>query len=650
MNARLLSVIVTIFVLVTQAFSVTGGTPQPPQNFYGSFTINGVAAPIGTAIRGYINGEDRTVNPPYSTIVVGQYGSLPASDNKFKISGTMDDFDATITFMVETAPGSNVFVTADQTSTFDPAADTQLDLTVTAPPEICTDGVDNDGDGKTDCADTKCAGQIGPGQVTCCQNNDNCNSMDTSCADGVCSSHVCTQTFKPAATDCRAATGACDVVEKCTGSSATCPADGVKSNSNQCRAVAGVCDAAEFCDGSTKNCPTDVFLSVATQCRVSAGQCDVAEYCTGQAATCPADGFQANGFSCDDGLWCNTGETCQSGVCSGGAARNCADAVGCTDDSCNEGTDLCVHSPNNGICISQHDSGWYCDINSGCLQGKVCTVNADCADSNVCTDDVCVAGICQNNANTASCEDGNLCTLGDVCSQKACVAGAPKDCSDSKECTTDSCVAGVCQNDNKPQGTSCGSIRDCNADQCFDYFWYDFPADGHDTCDASGNCQTYQCIPPQSTCNMQCGAECETEGDCEDGSICLNDCSCSETSEYCIEITNMRLLDASHNPIASVILGHFYNIEVTNANVCDAGITSMQIVQIMNPQETPLNIGTVTSTIAAHGSSTITVGFTMSPSAAAGSYSAEAFNWNHWSSQVGWKAYSLDKQLIFSVV
>ena len=38
----------------------------------------------------------------------------------------------------------------------------------------CTDAVDNDADGQTDCADTDCGGSAGPAGATCCNINTDC--------------------------------------------------------------------------------------------------------------------------------------------------------------------------------------------------------------------------------------------------------------------------------------------------------------------------------------------------------------------------------------------------------------------------------------------------------------------------------------------
>src|SRR6185436_4313234 len=91
-----------------------------------------------------------------------------------------------------------------------------------------------------------------------------------------------------------------------------------------CRAAAGACDVAENCTGGSPACPANGFAPTTQECRGDAGQCDVAEHCTGTGAACPADGFEPNGTTCDDGNACVTGEACQAGVCTGGVGEVCS--------------------------------------------------------------------------------------------------------------------------------------------------------------------------------------------------------------------------------------------------------------------------------------------------------------------------------------
>src|SRR5207244_5083057 len=115
---------------------------------------------------------------------------------------------------------------------------------------------------------------------------------------------LCVHSAGNAGTVCRAASGACDFTETCTGTSTTCPADGVQPNTFVCRAGSGdICDPAETCDGTSKSCPADVVTPSGTVCRAAAGGGRTAETCTGVAGqTCPSDAkLPAGTARTDDG-------------------------------------------------------------------------------------------------------------------------------------------------------------------------------------------------------------------------------------------------------------------------------------------------------------------------------------------------------------
>ncbi len=190
-----------------------------------------------------------------------------------------------------------------------------------------------------------------------CQNNpdDGLCSADTICGNYYCDATLgCKVNYAPITTECRASLGDCDVAEKCTGSSAACPADA--KSSSECRAIAGDCDVAENCDGVNNNCPTDQFLPASTVCKASAGVCDLAETCTGSSATCPADAkstalCRAAFDDCDAADYCNgVDDTCPTDAKQPDGTI-CVDGFSCSiEDQCMTGE--CGGVPDNSVCES----------------------------------------------------------------------------------------------------------------------------------------------------------------------------------------------------------------------------------------------------------------------------------------------------------
>ena len=102
----------------------------------------------------------------------------------------------------------------------------------------------------------------------------------------------------------------------------------------------------------------------------------------------------ANDANCDDILYCNGTETCDALLdCQPGTAVDCDDGVGCTNDSCNEGTDSCDHVVNDVLC----DDSLYCNGTETCDALLDCLAGTDpCTepDLSFCDEanDECVAG------------------------------------------------------------------------------------------------------------------------------------------------------------------------------------------------------------------------------------------------------------------
>src|SRR5207253_643564 len=180
----------------------------------------------------------------------------------------------------------------------------------------------------------------------------------TPCTDdgNVCTADVCNGTVGApacvhnpgnAGTVCRAAAGACDVAETCTGSSSSCPPDLFQPSSTVCRAAAGACDLAERCAGNSSDCPADAKQVTGTACTddgnpCTTGACDVAETCTGSSPTCPPDRFQSSSTVCRTAAGeCDLTETCPGNgpLCPADAKQ--VTATACTDDGNPCTTDAC---------------------------------------------------------------------------------------------------------------------------------------------------------------------------------------------------------------------------------------------------------------------------------------------------------------------
>jgi len=220
----------------------------------------------------------------------------------------------------------------------------------------------------------------------------------------------------------------------------------------------GGAECATVCDEGTDSC-ADPF---GTACTADGNVC-TDDVCDG-AGTCGV----ANTASCDDGLFCNGADTCSGGSCVS-SGDPCLGGGECSD-SCNEALDMCDEpfgtacTADGNVCTddvcdgtgtcgvantSACDDGLFCTQTDLCSasvcvgSGNPCVGGSECADScdesgnqcadpfgtactadgNECTDDVCDGlGVC-GEPNTASCDDGDACTVADTCSTGVCDPG-----------------------------------------------------------------------------------------------------------------------------------------------------------------------------------------------------------------------------------
>jgi len=118
-----------IVALLLCTFPAYADTPTLPHAFYGTLTISGSPAAVGTVVKAKVDGVERG---SITTTVAGQYGGSGAFDAKLLVSGEIAN-GATIYFYANNS-------VAGQTYAFSAGAVTELNLTVipsdTTPPSV----------------------------------------------------------------------------------------------------------------------------------------------------------------------------------------------------------------------------------------------------------------------------------------------------------------------------------------------------------------------------------------------------------------------------------------------------------------------------------------------------------------------------------
>jgi MYXO-CTERM domain-containing protein len=255
--------------------------------------------------------------------------------------------------------------------------------------------------------------------------------LGLTCVDGVC-----------CATSCTGGTNDCMACSVAAGGSAdgactprpmgTACSDGLLCTTGDACGAPSLGVSVCLPTGGVVTCPA------IDQCH-TAGSCDPA---TGMCL----NPVVANGTPCNDNSLCTSGETCQTGVCTPATTVTCAAPDQCHDAAtCNATTGVCDY-PLKANGTNCNDSN-ACTQQDSCQSGVCTGMNpVTCVPSDQChvagTCDTST-GVCSNpaKADGTACDDGNMCTVTDVCTAGACAPGAARNCDDSIACTADSCVA-----------------------------------------------------------------------------------------------------------------------------------------------------------------------------------------------------------------
>lgn len=244
----------------------------------------------------------------------------------------------------------------------------------------------------------------------------------------------------------------------------------VKQNSGF---IVSRCDDGLFCNG------VETFDGL--QCQPGANPCDDGIACTTDSCDEAMDrcAFLPVNSVCNDGLFCNGVEFCDSllGCLSG--PNPCDDGIACTIDSCNETLDACGHAPNAAVC----QDGVFCNGAEVCDVALGCRPGTDpCDDGIACTVGVCDEGTdsCLQLPNHAACVDALFCNGVETCSLTlGCQPGASP-CDDGVACSIDSCDEPTDSCSHAPNDAACADGLFCN---------------GVETCDVVLGCQpgTFPC-------------------------------------------------------------------------------------------------------------------------------------------------------------
>ncbi len=265
---------------------------------------------------------------------------------------------------------------------------------------------------------------------------------------------------------------------------------------------------------------------------------------------CTADSFDGeqcqhiplDGTACTVSNLCADAGTCHAGVCEA-SIRDCNDDNECTNDYCDPETGACVNEPIDKPC----DDGNACTVNDMCSNGVCAGEMMDCDDGNVCTDDSCNpdTGTCEHSYNSAPCDDGNACTVADTCNNGACV-GVMRSCDDGNPCTDDWCNAQTGSCEHGPNSSLCDDGNPCTSnDICIDSECVGEMRDCSDDnpctvdyCDPVRGCVS-EPLPDGTACSD--GSVCTTGDVCQNGSCVGSDVSCDDGNPCTVDSCDAEL-------------------------------------------------------------------------------------------------------------
>jgi hypothetical protein len=279
---------------------------------------------------------------------------------------------------------------------------------------------------------------------------------------------------------------------------------------------------------------TDDLCSTASGCQsvFNLAPCDDGDLCTA-GDVCSEGACAGTDVLCDDDLFCNGVESCDPGTgdCLAGLAPTIDDGIDCTEDTCDDDSDLVVNVPVDSVCDDDDPcSDDWCDPDDGCSHGH----NVEpCDDGVSCTvEDLCFQGTCAGYSK--ECDDALFCNGLESCDDDSgeCLGGVEPVLDDGIDCTIDECDEGLGEIVHLPVDADCS-----DGDICTD-----------DICDPGEGCVHLFNTNPCSDADPCTVDDVCTDGVCGGGPKDCDDTLYCNGLEYCDPVTGVCLSGTPPDP------------------------------------------------------------------------------------------------------
>ena len=439
------------------------------------------------------------------------------------------------------------------------------------------------------CVGTKvCACQVdadceGQDDGDLCNGTLYCNKKSNSCEVNPATVKVCPSVDDSACqqSKCQPKTGQCALTA--TSNGVSCDADGNPCTQNDFCSGGGCkpgkvtceCNADADCDGKQgdNKCIPDMFCDKQSHsCKPAQQvQCDSSKDGKCAETACdPVDGTCKTallpvGTICGESAICAGAQVCDSkGACVAGAASDCDDADACTKDTCDAKKGCTFNALDAGPC----DDGDICSAGDQCAKGQCVGTTKDCTDSSPCTNDACdpKTGCVYLPSGATSCDDGDLCTVGDFCLQTLCLPGSKVlSCDDGNPCTQDACDAkqgcvqkaqdgGKCDD-----GDGCTKFDACSAGSCKGVQL---------SCDDGSGCTVDSCDKDEGCLHKaQVGKACDDGNACTVSDACISSGLCASGQPKVCDDANPCTVDLC-DPLQGCVKKEVVGSKCDDGNAC----------------------------------------------------------------------------------